>query len=98
MRVAFCHLGGLVAQYFANGQKAGSIHCKVACRCVAQIVEAELLNPSSLQGRAPWFAKVDRLIFIHTTWENEPGSRLGLLAIKQLCAAFFQQLKGRGGE
>lgn len=98
MGVPLSHFCGLVPQNFANRQKASTIHSKIACRCVAKIVEPELLNPSSLQRRTPWFAKVDRLIFINATWENEPGSGLGLQAIKQLCAALFQQLQGRGGE
>ena len=35
MGVALRHLGGLMAQYFADGQKTGSVHGKVACCCVA---------------------------------------------------------------
>lgn len=65
---------------------------------MTKVVEAEPINARRLQCRAPWPAKVDGLICVHSTGENESGRSLGLQAIKQLCAALFQQLQGRGGE
>jgi hypothetical protein len=48
VRVALHHLKVLWPSTSAISG-AGAIHCKVACRCVAQVVEAELLNASSFQ-------------------------------------------------
>lgn len=84
------HFGGLVPQHFADRQKAGSVHGKVAGCCVPEVVEAKFIDASSLQCGTPRFAKVDGLIFVRCTGENKSAQGLGMLTVKQRCFALPQ--------